>query len=359
MREVLRVRGAIVVLLALGLMGGCGLQPRQTSADRLRARLAAHIAQAEVEETVIPFEVDDQYIYRIKETMRLFRSSRDRAKFVIESLSNKREFGVQYSDWETLSANEALQTKRGNCFSFASIVVGLARAYGLRAVYAEFTQDAEEVKHWGDLAVRTGHITALIWLRHGMYVSMEVGRPVRYGRWRVITDAEATAHYYNNRAFERLVAAERAGQPAPWAETAEDLFVATRLAPTFYRAWNNLGVAMTKLGHLDDAIQHYRKAIEHSSDSTTAHANLGRLYLDMGRPTDAEGALLRSFDVDDDDASIFYLLGIARWQTGRPAPAVQALERALQLNDGFDEARELLAAIEQGKGVPASQKAPP
>lgn len=333
-------------LVLSGLQLGCAAG---TSADRLRARLARSAATPNVANTIIPFEVEPKYVQAAKRRLGTMKSRQARAKALIESLADSAEFGVEYANWQTLPANEALEKHRGNCFSFASILVGLARSLGLRAAYAEFTEDVEEVRQWGPLSVRTGHITALIWLGAGRYMSMEIGRPVRFGRWQIISDAEATAHYYNNRAFEQLVEAKRQGLPPRWKAAERALVIATKLAPDFYRAWNNLGVVKSRLGDTSEAIAHYRRAIEFGPRSSAAPTNLARLLIEIGQPSEAEGTLTRASEVDTENPRIFYLLGMARWRSGRAAPAVEALQRAIALDEQFVRARELLAEIEGGE----------
>ena len=345
-----RRRTFAVALLASVLVGGC--QASLTSADALRARIAQDASVEDVGNTVIPFEVDARFVDAARKLVRFKRSNRLAAEALIHSLSSRDAFGVEYEDWATLPANEALEEQRGNCFSFAAALVGLARALNMTAYFAEFTRDEEDVQEWGELAVRTGHITALIVVRRGEYMSMEIGRPVRFGRWRIITDAEATAHYYNNRAFERLIEADKRGLPLAWKDAARELTIATKLAPEFYRAWNNLGVVTARLGRADEAIAHYHRAIRFAPESTAAYTNLGQLYLDLGRPQDAIRTLSRASELDDGDANIFFLLGMARWQTGRPRTAVEALERAIEIDDEHEDARELLANIVQGGARP-------
>ena len=336
----------IFTLVTATSMAGCGyVSGARSSVDLVRD--AAQVNGAAPRDVIVPFEVDVSDVEKARVALHAARTRLKMAKRLIESLSEARHFGVVYSEWTSLSAREAIDQRKGNCFSFASMLVGLSRAIGLRAVYAEFSSELDAFQEWEELTLRTGHITALVAVGGGEYLSMEIGRPVRYGRWRVITDREATAHYYNNRAFERLVAARARNEALPWAESIDDLRMATVVEPTFYRAWNNLGVAMVKLERPNEAIQYYRRAIEHQPKSGAARANLGRLYLDIGRPKEAETALSMAASIDDENAGVFYLLGLARWQTGRPTPAVEALERALELDEQHQEARTLMATIEE------------
>lgn len=324
----------------------CGPSNRaQRSVDAIRAELARRIPEAAPGELIVPWETGERHIEKARKAVAFGRSRRAQAEALIESLSNERFYGIVYSDWETLNAREALEVRRGNCFSFASILVGLGRALSMRAVYAEFSPDLDDIHRWDSLLVREGHITAMIALGRGQYTAMEFGAPIRFGRWRIISDLEATAHYYNNRGVERLLRAKRRRASIPWEEVARDLHIAARLVPTFYRAWNNLGVVTARLGRTNEAIDQYRRAIRHEPTSPAAYANLGALLFDLGRLDDAAPVLVRAAELDDDNAAIHHLLGAVRWKAGRPDLAVDSLERALAIDANHTAARRLLLTI--------------
>ena len=349
-----------LLLVAVGAVLGCGAHVSRVekAAINLRQELLRRAPDAPPNDLVVPFEVSEPYVGMARDVAFFGRTPREQAEKLIRSLTNENVFGIAYSDWETLSATAALEVKRGNCFAFASVLVGLARSLNLHAVYAEFSPELEDVHRLGSLLVREGHITAMIPIGQGGYTAIEFGTPVRYGRWRIITDLEATAHYYNNRGVEPLLAAREAGLPVLWEEAVDDLRIATQIVPEFYRAWNNLGVVTSRLGRREEAAGYFRKAIEHGDGSSAAHANLGALLLDLGRPREAAPFLLRASELDDENARVLHLLGAARYKTGRPDLAIIALERALDVDENHAAARRLLTTITKKRAERRSSDRP-
>lgn len=301
----MRCRIARMLLPLLGatsVASGCA-----ASFSRAEETLAAdlrHDLHERANELVIPFAVDEQWVKKARSRLLFTRSEASKAELLIEGLVDERLFGVEYREAQSLTANEALEQRLGNCFSYAAIVVGVARALGLRADFGEFDEEIQQTPRWSML-VRSGHITAVILTKDG-YVAMEYGRSIARRRWRVISDREAVAHYYNNLGFMRLVEAEKNEEAPPWEAAIEAFSLATTIAPTFYRAWNNLGVAMAQLGRDDEALRHYREALRHDPKSSPTHLNVGVLLLRRG---DLPGAL-RSFQraselrPDDDRARL-------------------------------------------------------
>ena len=54
-----------------------------------------------------------------------------------------------------------------------------------------------------------------------------------------------------------------------------------------FRAHNNLGNALLKTGHLQEAIEHYKKALQLRPNSPEPYGNLALTYAQMNRPADA------------------------------------------------------------------------
>jgi len=53
-------------------------------------------------------------------------------------------------------------------------------------------------------------------------------------------------------------------------------------------AYNYLGYSHRKLGHFEEAVQNYTRALELDPDHRGAHEYLGEAYLEMNRPTEAK-----------------------------------------------------------------------
>ena len=59
------------------------------------------------------------------------------------------------------------------------------------------------------------------------------------------------------------------------------------LSPNQAEAEYNLASALLRKGRTDEAIAHYKKALELRPDNADAHANLGSAFLEKGRVQDA------------------------------------------------------------------------
>ncbi len=289
---------------ALLALAACATAPPPPHAELARELEAAVGAEA----AVIPFEVDPVWVRKARAELVLLRSPESRAQHLIDLLNDPNGFGVEYDADASLTANEALAARRGNCFSYAAILVGLARALGMRAEFAEFEHEETRYERW-KMIVRSGHVTAVINTPDG-YVAMEYGYGIRR-RWEVISDREAVAHYYNNRGFMRLADADRARRPLPWDEAAADFERSVKLVDDFYRGWNNLGVAMSRLGREDIARTHYERALAYEPTAATAHLNLGVLLLRRGEIEGAVEHFKRAATLSPDDARAERLEGLA------------------------------------------------
>ena len=164
-------------------------------------------------------------------------------------------------------------------------------------------------------------------------------------------------------------------------EAIERLKVATELLRTNAQAWNYLGVAYHQAGQWPNATNAYKRALLTSPDLMEARLNLGTLYLELGRaseakseftaytlsrPNDAEGfqrlasaemqlreALLaelharKAIQLDDANASGWNALGLIQLQRARPRDAAQSFGMALQKKSGFAPALLNLAIVNQ------------
>jgi tetratricopeptide (TPR) repeat protein len=211
-----------------------------------------------------------------------YRPDKDNARDLAEAMFDPELFGLEYAPVVTATAEETLKAGRGNCLSLAAVYVGLARAAGLEAHFLDASRRvAEEINKSEDLKVKTGHVTAQVKHPDGeviLYVGGDVEQDVhqwlRRHTLKAMDDITATAHFYNNRAYERIHDALQRDEPVDWARAARDFGLATRVKPDFEPAWNNLGVAQSRLGRRTEAMRCYRKALELDPDSGSARANL-------------------------------------------------------------------------------------
>jgi Flp pilus assembly protein TadD/replication-associated recombination protein RarA len=125
---------------------------------------------------------------------------------------------------------------------------------------------------------------------------------------------------------------------------------ALELKPDLHEAWNNLGVAYDTKGEYDRAIEAYRKALELKPDLHEAWYNLGVAY-GMKRELDqAIEALHKALELQPDDPQAWNDLGVAYGIKGEYDQAIKACRKALELKPDFYQAWNNLGNAYKGKG---------
>ena len=92
-------------------------------------------------------------------------------------------------------------------------------------------------------------------------------------------------------------------------------------------AQNNLGLALAERGRIDEAIEHYRKALDIEPDYAEAHNNLGIALADRGRIDEAMEHYRKALEIDPDYAEAHNNLGVALADRGRIDEAMRAFPR--------------------------------
>lgn len=103
-----------------------------------------------------------------------------------------------------------------------------------------------------------------------------------------------------------------------------------------------LGVALSALGRIDDALAQLRQAIADDPKTQRAHYALGTLHSKRGELAEAEAAFTRAVEIDPNDAKAQNNLGAILLAEGKAAQAIEHLEIALRLNPGDAMARQSL-----------------
>jgi Flp pilus assembly protein TadD len=196
------------------------------------------------------------------------------------------EFELVYDD-STRTARETFEARRGNCFSFTTLFVAMAREVGLDARY----QEAEIPPNWsmtGQAYVFSQHINAYIDLLNGRtrVVDFNAYDYVVEQQSKVISDARAAAHFYNNLGAE-LMLADRSAEA--YAHFRQSLLQ----DPTFAPGWVNIGILHRREGYPQYAEAAYLEALRVDPDSQTAMSNLAYLYQETERPELAAEYLAR------------------------------------------------------------------
>lgn len=118
-------------------------------------------------------------------------------------------------------------------------------------------------------------------------------------------------------------------------EAATTFEEATRLSPDYPDAHTMLGLAREQLGHDNDAVASYRKAVELTArlrlGKESAYVYLGRFLNNRGRNDEASGQLETAVRVNGRSAEAWLLLGKVRSALARHSEAIAALRRAAEL----------------------------
>jgi Flp pilus assembly protein TadD len=243
-----------------------------------------------------------------------------RLRQLADAVVGEGRFGLTY-DETTRTASETFRTRRGNCLSFSSMFVALARRVGLDAHY----QEVDVPPDWSfkdDAFVLNRHVNVLVDVGGGGRSAQRLGSlvrsPVREGERvvdfnmddfrttydrRRIKDARALAHFYNNLAVERMQAGDAASALSYFRS-------ATGHDPLFSPAWTNLGILYLRKGHPDHAEAAHLQALRADERDLVAMSNLASLY---ERQSDEErAATYRSRVTSHRQRNPYYRFQLAR-----------------------------------------------
>lgn len=126
----------------------------------------------------------------------------------------------------------------------------------------------------------------------------------------------------------------------------QDFQQAVSIAPDYYEADYQVGIAYLALGKPDDAEKNLRKSIEISHDNyAEPHVALGQILLDKGDTSGAEKTLLRGVELNPASSRGFYELGRAQITEKKLPEAEKAALQARTLAPDFPMVYRLLSII--------------
>lgn len=185
-------------------------------------------------------------------------------------------FELIYDD-TTRTAQETFLDQRGNCLSFTSMFVAMARYLGLDANY----QEVIVPPNWsvsGQTFILSKHVN--------VHVDMDIGEDQMIDfnmydfrtsyRRQIISDDRGRAHYFNNMGVEYMLEKETSLAFANFLESLKS-------DESFTPAWVNLGILYNREGFPRYAEAAYLKAVDVNSTNLVALTNLAALYESQGR----------------------------------------------------------------------------
>ncbi len=153
-----------------------------------------------------------------------------------------------------------------------------------------------------------------------------------------------------NKEFDRSMKAFQSGN---YREAATHLEKATRIAPDFVQAHNNLGAVYINLRQYESAVAELRKSIQLRPEIATPYHNLAMVLILLQRLPEAEEAARQALDLAPSQSAASYTLGrILALQNHNTPEAVQVLTAACSETP---QAYLVLAQVLQNRGeIPAA-----
>ncbi len=325
------------LLLGLALLPGCAsTQPEKVvySADELRRELRERLGPKRAEHVIVPFEIGRSLQQMARdETLGQTRvwGKLDQISLV---LTDPAELGLEYDRDRTYSAEGAFAERRGDCLSLTNLFIGFARSLGISAYYVEALQKGDFGTE-GELTVEYRHICA----GYGtgsetmVYDFDRVGPGI--SRYRVLTDLEAMARFYNTLGYQEL-------RKENLVAATEHFETAALLDPESAWAANNLGVAYERQGRTELAANTFRRAIDLDPDYAAPYGNLARVRQSQGNDEEAARLIAKRAELRARDPVPDYRRGLAELPND-PRRAIESFRRALDLDREFVQARIGLA----------------
>ena len=211
-----------------------------------------------------PFIVDEQTVKRARALMARLPRGPDRMQALVDFLNQPEPegLGLRY-DWQaTGDAETTLARRRGNCVSLASVLVGLGRGLGWPVYYAEVRARHPETKEFEGVRALSDHMAVLITPRSAQMLVDFTGLIDQIQSVKIIDDLTAYAHILDNLSAEHVLSVESSPDPAAWTRALAGFRRATQVQPELGRAWNNMGIALTRLGRFEEAREAYGRAVE-------------------------------------------------------------------------------------------------
>lgn len=147
---------------------------------------------------------------------------------------------------------------------------------------------------------------------------------------------EADAHYNLGIALKRLGLLD---------EAIENYTRALKIKPDYAEALGNLGNALKDLGRLADAMDSYRRALSIKPDSAETHNSMGAALKDLGQLEEAVASYRRAVALKPNYADAHFNLGNMLKGLGKFDDAVMSYRHALELRPGFAEAHNNLGLV--------------
>lgn len=216
---------------------------------------------------------DPGELLKIDEPMRRFFRERipahnpsgDQLRKLVDTILQPDGLDFKYDAGSTFHVRETFRQRRGNCLSFALLVVAIAREFGFEASFQNVINPIQWDR-FGNLVVSIQHINVRVGADGRTYL-VDLRPDVIAGsnskNLQVIDDERAFAQFYDTVGFYQLLQA----RPA---EALQLMVLATKTDPTSAGAWANLAALQAHLGNLADARACFERSLRADPRGETA-----------------------------------------------------------------------------------------
>jgi tetratricopeptide (TPR) repeat protein len=321
----------LILLSGVLLVGlGCSQYEPFDSVGHLREQYSQRLGEETAGDIEVPYHLSAGIIEEIIGRLSPGGSERARTQAIVDFVFGVGGLDLQYQLTPTRSAEGTYYARQGNCLSFVNLFVGIARAQRLNPYYVEVV-DQQRWNYKNGVVVSQGHIVAGLQLDGQMSTfDFLPYRPKSYRNFRPIDDLTATAHFYNNLGGEALLADD-----LERAETA--LGIATKLAPDFDKALNNLGVLYLRTDRIDQALEIYDKGLAVQPDNVAFLTNKARALQLLGRDNEALTVLNQVEDTKQTSPFFFVYRADLALANGDFEEAMRQLRKGLRTDSEVPE----------------------
>ena len=207
-------------------------------------------------------------------------------------------------------------------------IIALAAALVVRV--AEFLRTPAVV--YGFAAIVLPVLALLTWRQAGTYTDMET-------LWRDTLVKNPDCWMAHNNLGLLL------GNEGRMEEAMEHYHKAIRINPNFSEVQNNLGRALAEQGRLDEAMENFRKAIQIDPNNFKALDNLGIALADEGQFDEAMENYFKAIQINPNYCEAQNNLGAALTARGRFDEAMESFRKAIQINPNYAKALNNLAWV--------------
>ncbi|NNK33928.1 MAG: tetratricopeptide repeat protein [Xanthomonadales bacterium] len=362
MVERLKKRQALGAALAGAvalLIGACGSSPPLTAPDV--PPLLGHPQHQVADVDLLSMTPGMRDFVDAHAKSQLFRNSGERGnsawRLAYAALDNYL-LDFDYDPLVTLPADRAFEERRGNCLTFSSMFIAMARDAGLEAWFQEVVVPPKWTSVNETLLI-SKHVNAVVQDRGRAYtVDVSRRKTEAFEQTRRLSDREAKAQYFNNLGADALIANNLALAHAYFSKA-----IATD--PSVAYVWSNLGVTLRRNEQTADAVMAYRTALRYDPDQAVALNNLYAIYEEDGdldaaaemkrqvernrkrnpyylnylaetaieeqRYEDAIRLANRAIGIDEKEYRFHYTLAQSQYLAGRTRVARASLDRAREL----------------------------